>query len=53
MKRSIIAFIVMLGIGLISMGAPGGILYYAVYPVFAPVFGNINDWRGDWVSSVM
>lgn len=49
MKRSIIAFVLTLALGLLSMGALGGILYYAVYPLFSPVYGDLNDWRGDWV----
>ena len=49
MKRSIIAFVVALALGLLSMGALGGVLYYAVYPLFAPFHGDLNDWRGDWV----
>ncbi len=49
MKRSILGFIVALALGLFSMGVLGAALYYLVYPVLAPFFGNLNDWRGDWV----
>jgi hypothetical protein len=49
MKRSIMAFVVTLILGLFSMGALGLALYYPVYPVLAPFFGDPNDWHGDWV----
>jgi hypothetical protein len=49
MKRSILAFVVTLALGLFSMGALGLALYYPVYPLFAPFFGDPNDWHGDWV----
>jgi hypothetical protein len=48
-KRSILAFIVTLILGLLSMGALGLALYYPVYPLLAPFFGDPNDWHGDWV----
>ena len=49
MKRSILAFAVALVLSLLSMGALGAALYYPVSPLFAPVFGDLTDWRGDWV----
>jgi hypothetical protein len=49
MKRSILGFIAALVIGLLSMGLLGGGLYYAVYPVLRPFYGDPNDWHGDWV----
>jgi hypothetical protein len=52
-KRSIVACIVAAILGLLSMGALGGGLYYAAYPLLAPFFGNPNDWRGDWVWPTM
>jgi hypothetical protein len=55
MKRSVIAFMVALVLGLLSMGLLGALLYYAVYPVLAPFFGNPNDWHGDrvWPSVIL
>lgn len=47
MKRSILAAVVAFALALLSMGLLGGVLYYAVYPVFAPFFGNLDDWQGD------
>lgn len=49
MKWSLVAFAVTLVLGFLSMGALGAALYYACYPVFAPFYGSLNDWRGDWV----
>ncbi len=49
MKRSILAFVVMLALGLLSMGALGLALFYSVYPLLVPFFGDPNDWHGDWV----
>jgi len=48
-KRSAIAFAVTLAVGLLSMGALGAALYYACYLVFSPFYGDLNEWRGDWV----
>jgi len=48
-RRSVIAFLVTLALGLLSMGAQGAALYYAAFPALVPVFGDLNDWRGDWV----
>lgn len=52
-KRSLVAGIVVAGLGLLSMGALGGGLYYAAYPILVPFFGDPNDWRGDWVWPAM
>ncbi len=49
MKWSLIGFGVSLALGLLSMGALGAALYYVGYPIFAPFYGNLNDWTGDWV----
>jgi len=49
MKRSVIACLVALALGLASMGALGAGLYYAAYPALAPWFGDMRDWSGDWV----
>lgn len=55
MKRSIIAAVAVAALGLISMGGLGGLLYYAIYPVAAPIYGDLNDWRGDdvWPAMIM
>lgn len=48
-KRSILAFVVTLILGLLSMGALGFALFYPVYPVLTPFFGKPDDWpSGDW-----
>ncbi len=51
MKWSIAAFFAVLALSLLSMGLLGAALYYACYPLFAPFYGDLNDWRGDWVWS--
>lgn len=48
-KRSLIAFFAVLALGLLSMGLLGAGIYYAVYPLLSPFFGNPDDWNGDWV----
>lgn len=48
-KWSLLAFAAVLVLGLLSMGALGGAIYYVCYPLLAPFYGNLNDWRGDWV----
>lgn len=48
-RRSFIAASVTAMLGVLSMGALGGILYYAVYPVLGPWHGSMEAWRGDWV----
>ncbi|MCM4172183.1 hypothetical protein DHD32_11875 [Arenibacter sp. TNZ] len=47
-KFSLIAFFVTAILGLLSMGALGGLLYFPVSFLFAS-FPTINDWHGDWV----
>ena len=49
MPRSWLAALAVVLLGVVSMGALGGLLYFAVAPVVWPVFGNLNDWRGDGV----
>ena len=49
MKRSVVAFVIALGLGFLSMGALGMLLWYPVMPVLAPFHGDANDWHGDWV----
>ena len=52
MPRSWLAALAVVLLGLVSMGALGalgGLLYFVVAPVVWPVFGNLNDWRGDGV----
>lgn len=51
-KFSIIAFIVTLAIGLLSMGALGAVLYYSVSFMFS-CYPSFNDWHGDWVWNAM
>ena len=48
-KWSLVAFVVTLVLGFLSMGALGAALYYACYPLLSPFYGNLDDWRGDWV----
>ncbi|MGO3742658.1 MAG: hypothetical protein ACTJGZ_10475 [Kerstersia sp.] len=48
-RRSFIAATVAAMLGVLSMGALGGMLYYAVYPVLAPWHGSMDAWHGDWV----
>ena len=49
MPRSWLAALAVVLLGLVSMGALGGLLYFTVAPLVWPVFGNLNDWRGDGV----
>ena len=49
MKRSLVAFFVTLVLGLLSMGALGMLLYYAVSPVLRLRFPGEDAWHGDWV----
>ena len=53
-KGSIIAGFAVAALGLFSMGILGGLLYYACYPLLAPFYGNLNDWRGDdvWPATI-
>lgn len=48
-KWSIAAFAIAFALGLFSMGVLGLALYYPVYPMLAPFYGDPNDWHGDWV----
>jgi len=48
-KRSLIAFVVTLVLGLLSMGALGMSLYYAVSPALRLFFPGEAAWHGDWV----
>ncbi len=47
-RFSVIAFFVCGALGLLSMGALGGVLYYAV-SFLLKKFPALNEWRGDWV----
>ena len=47
-KFSLIAFFITAILGLLSMGALGGLLYYPVSFLFAS-YPTLNDWSGDWV----
>jgi hypothetical protein len=49
MRQSWIAFPILLALGFISMGGLGAILYVAVSPLLAPVFGSLGSGSGDWV----
>ncbi|MFK7926038.1 MAG: hypothetical protein AB8H47_29085 [Bacteroidia bacterium] len=51
-KFSAIAFVVTLGLGLISMGALGALLYYPVSFLFRS-YPAFDDWHGDWVWPTM
>lgn len=47
-KFSLIAFFITAILGLVSMGALGGLLYYPVSFLFGS-YPTLNDWSGDWV----
>lgn len=49
MKKSIIAFIVFLGLGLAAMGATGLAVYYPAAPVLMFFFPPPSEWHGDWL----
>lgn len=51
LKWSLVASVVTLALGFLSMGALGATLYYLCYPILAPFYGNLNNWSGDWVRS--
>lgn len=55
MKRTIAITAGIALTGLLSMGLLGGLLYYAAYPVLAPLYGDIDDWSGDdvWPATIM
>lgn len=48
-KRSLIAFVVVATLGLLSMGFLGIGLYYRVFFALPSSYPNLNDARGDWV----
>ena len=54
MRRSLIAALVVAGLGLLSMGVLGALLYYMAAPALWPLYGNLNDWRGDdvWPATI-
>ena len=52
-RFSIVAFLVTLVLGLFSMGALGGGLYYILIPVIKNKFPDFNQWHGDWVWPAM
>ncbi len=47
-KFSIIAFLITLVLGFVSIGLLGMALYYCVAFLFTS-YAPLNDWRGDWV----
>lgn len=53
MKRSVIAFVIALALGLLSMGALGMLLYYPVAWVLPSRYPPASDWHGDWVWPTM
>ena len=45
-----LAFVITLALGLLSMGALGLALFYPVYPLLVPFFGKPDEWpSGDWL----
>jgi hypothetical protein len=48
-RFSILGFIISLALGLLSMGALGGGLYYTLLPTIKNHFPPFNSWSGDWV----
>ncbi|MGU3496846.1 hypothetical protein ACLBXM_22610 [Xanthobacteraceae bacterium A53D] len=48
-RRSLIAGLAVFALALLSMGALGVGLYYAVSPLLAERFGPLAEWSGDWV----
>jgi hypothetical protein len=48
-KRSFLAFVITLALGLLSMGLLGAALYFAVYIALPASYPFLNDARGDWV----
>ncbi|MFV0678856.1 hypothetical protein [Ottowia sp.] len=53
MKRSVLAFLISAGWGLLGMGLLGLALYYAVLPALWPWFLPESQWHGDWVWPAM
>jgi hypothetical protein len=47
--RSVIAFLIVGALGLLSMGLLGGALYYATSFALPPSFPHIDSIGGDWV----
>lgn len=47
-RFSVVACLVTLPLGLLSMGALGTLLYYPV-SLLLSAYPTLNDWRGDWV----
>lgn len=52
-RFSIVAFAISLALGLFSMGALGGGLYYTLLPVVKNKFPAFDEWHGDWVWPAM
>lgn len=48
LKWSLLAFVLTLALGLLSMGVLGGLLYYPVSPLLG-AYGDLESWHGDWV----
>ncbi len=52
-RFSILGFIISLALGLLSMGALGGGLYYTLLTCIKNKFPGFNSWTGDWVWPAM
>jgi hypothetical protein len=52
-RFSIVAFLITFALGLLSMGALGGGLYYTLLPAIKNQFPPFNSWTGDWVWPAM
>lgn len=48
LKWSLLAFVLTLALGFLSMGILGGLLYYPVSPLLS-AYGPMERWHGDWV----
>jgi hypothetical protein len=48
-KRSFLAFVITVILGLLSMGLLGAALHFAVYVALPASYPFLNDARGDWV----
>lgn len=53
MKRSVIAFVVALAFGFLGMGVLGALLYWCASPILVPLYGDLQQWHGDWVWPAM